>query len=177
MKLADANVTQKFKLTVLVLCAILTFATIWLTPNIYAKQNGNNTTTCTLHKSVFLGFPTWYKYLKGQPETVTPESQINTTNKGYSGGVNTVTSCVPQFDSISDVWLVVAAVIDMLLYLGGLGAVFMVIYGGVRYTTSMGSPEATAQARNTIIYALIGLVIAISASFIVTFIAQAVGAS
>ena len=177
MKFNYVGIVQKIKLMALVLCAALTLTAVWLAPNIYAKQNGNNATTCQLPHSVFLGFPTWYKYLKGQPETVTPESQINTSNKGYSGGANTVTSCVPQFGSISDVWLVVAAIIDMLLYLGGLGAVFMVIYGGVKYTTSMGNPEATAQARNTIIYALIGLVIAITASFIVTFIAQAVGAS
>ncbi|MCL4358018.1 pilin, partial [Patescibacteria group bacterium] len=93
-----------------------------------------------------------------------------------TGSTGSSTSCQPKFDSLSDVWLVVAAVIDMLLYVGGIGAVVMVIYGGVKFTTSMGSPEATASARKTIIYSITGLIIAISASFLVTFIAKSVGA-
>ncbi len=123
----------------------------------YASSNA-----CTLSSRTFFGIPTWYEYLSGHSETITTTSGTSTT-------------CSPQFNQLKDIWLIVAAVVDMLLYIGGIGAVLMVIYGGVRFTTSMGNPEATAQARNTIIYSVAGLLIAISASFLVAFIAKSVG--
>jgi len=48
-------------------------------------------------------------------------------------------------------------------------AVLMVTIGGFRYVTSEGNPENTKKARSTIVYALIGLVVAISAEAIVSF--------
>ena len=45
-------------------------------------------------------------------------------------------------------------------------AVFMIVYGGLRYITSSGHPEKLALAKRTIIRSLIGLVIIISASSI-----------
>jgi len=108
-------------------------------------------TACSA-KGSFFGLPKWYAYL---PLTK---------------------NCSPQFNSLSDTWLVVAAIIEMLLRIAAIGAVFMVIYGGVSYTTSMGNPEETNKARSTIIYSLVGLLITISAALIVTFIANSIGA-
>ena len=55
---------------------------------------------------------------------------------------------------------------------GVLGAVALiyVIIGAFNFVTSQGDPQATSKARNTIIYAVIGLVIAISAEAIVDFV-------
>jgi len=47
--------------------------------------------------------------------------------------------------------------------IAGLAAVIFVIYAGIKYITSQGSPNETARAQSTIIYALIGLAIAIIA--------------
>ncbi|MGH7238042.1 MAG: Mbov_0395 family pilin-like conjugal transfer protein [Candidatus Saccharimonadales bacterium] len=52
---------------------------------------------------------------------------------------------------------------------GGLSVLFIVI-GGFRYILSAGDPQDAAQAKNTIIYAVIGLIIAISAYAIVNFV-------
>lgn len=49
-------------------------------------------------------------------------------------------------------------------------AILFVVIGGLRYVISEGDPEATAKARGTIIYALVGLVIAITAEFLVAFV-------
>jgi len=98
----------------------------------------------------FLGFPTWYEYLPGN----------------QAGG-----GCVPALTSLSDIWLIVAAVIEILLRVAGILAVVFVIYGAISYITSQGEPDKTAKARDTIINALIGLAIAISSAALVAFIA------
>lgn len=47
--------------------------------------------------------------------------------------------------------------------------VIYIIIAAIRYQVSLGNPEATTKLRNTIIYAGIGLAIALSAEAIVTF--------
>jgi len=56
---------------------------------------------------------------------------------------------------------------------GGLALIFVVI-GGLRYILSQGDPNATAQAKNTILYALVGLVVTVCAYAIVRFIVSSV---
>jgi len=79
--------------------------------------------------------------------------------------------CTPKITSISQVLLIILAVIDILLAVAGIVAVFFVIYGGVMFITSGGNPEQAKKAQKTLINALIGLVIAISAASLVTFLA------
>ncbi len=51
----------------------------------------------------------------------------------------------------------------------GIVAVIYIIIAGLQLVTSGGNPEAAKKARETIIYAVIGLVVCISAEVIVTF--------
>lgn len=53
-----------------------------------------------------------------------------------------------------------------------LGAVslIVIIISGIRLMTSSGDPQATTKARNTIIYAAVGLAVAISAYTIVSLV-------
>ena len=51
----------------------------------------------------------------------------------------------------------------------GAVAVLFVVIGGFRYVISSGDPEDAANARKTIIYAIIGLIVALAAEAIVTF--------
>ena len=48
--------------------------------------------------------------------------------------------------------------------------VLMIVIAGFRLTIAQGSPQETTKARNTIVYALIGLVISLSAEAIVAFV-------
>jgi len=54
----------------------------------------------------------------------------------------------------------------------GLIAVIVIMIAGFRFITSSGDPNTITSARNTILYAVIGLVIAVIAQLIVVFILQ-----
>ena len=70
----------------------------------------------------------------------------------------------------------VGNILNVVYSLIGIVAVVFVIIGGFKYMTSQGEPGRVQQAKNTILYALIGLVITISAFAITAFILQALGA-
>lgn len=65
---------------------------------------------------------------------------------------------------------VIGAITDLLLYLAGAIAVVMIILGGIRYASSNGDQNAVTGAKNTIMYAVIGLVVTILAYAIVHFV-------
>lgn len=67
-----------------------------------------------------------------------------------------------------------AKVINILSLLAGVAAVIMLIIGGFKYVTSSGSPEAAKSARNTITYAVIGLVIVAISQLIVHFVLHSI---
>lgn len=54
--------------------------------------------------------------------------------------------------------------------LAGILSVLFVVIGGLRYTLSGGDPSQIKQAKETILYALVGLVLAISAFALVSFV-------
>jgi hypothetical protein len=99
--------------------------------------------------SRFLGFPTWYEYLSG-------------------------TCANPKITSINDVWLIVAAIIEILLRIAGMAAVALIIFAGFQYITSEAEPDTVNKARKTIINALVGLAISILAATIVNFTAGSI---
>jgi type IV secretory pathway VirB2 component (pilin) len=49
-------------------------------------------------------------------------------------------------------------------------AVLFIVIAGLRFITSQGNPQEVAKARNTIVYALVGLLVALSAEVIVSFV-------
>lgn len=49
-------------------------------------------------------------------------------------------------------------------------AVLFIVIGGFKYVQSQGDPQETAKARNTIIYAVVGLIVAILSASIVGFV-------
>jgi hypothetical protein len=60
--------------------------------------------------------------------------------------------------------------IELTLMTLGILAVLMVVIGAIRYAASRGEPDQVATAKNTIIYALVGLIIAMFALVIVRFV-------
>ncbi|RKW03785.1 MAG: hypothetical protein D8B38_01315 [Candidatus Saccharimonas sp.] len=61
-------------------------------------------------------------------------------------------------------------IINIMLYALGAIAVIMIVVGGIRYTTSNGDSNGIQSAKNTILYAVAGLVVAILAYAIVNFV-------
>jgi cytochrome bd-type quinol oxidase subunit 2 len=64
----------------------------------------------------------------------------------------------------------IRTIINVLSVIIGAIAVIMIIIGGFRYIVSAGNAEQAKSARNTILYAIIGLVIVALAQIIVHFV-------
>jgi hypothetical protein len=59
---------------------------------------------------------------------------------------------------------------NVLIFLTGAIAVLMIIIGGVRYVVSGGDQGSISGAKNTILYAVIGLIVAVAAYAIVNLV-------
>ena len=68
-------------------------------------------------------------------------------------------------------------VTNTILYIVGIIAVIMLIIGGIKYVVSGGDAKKVTDAKNTVLYAIIGLVIAFLAFAIVNFVISALPAS
>ena len=64
----------------------------------------------------------------------------------------------------------VVFIINWLLVLAALAALVFLIIGGVRYIVSQGDDEAAEKAKNTILYAIIGLIVIGLSAVVVNFI-------
>lgn len=64
-------------------------------------------------------------------------------------------------------------IVNILLYVLGAIAVVMIVIGGIRYTTSNGEASQIKSAKDTILYSVIGLIVAIMAYAIVNFVVGA----
>ena len=67
----------------------------------------------------------------------------------------------------------IKTIVNMLLFILGAIAVVMIVIGGIRYTTSNGDSSAVTSAKNTILYSVVGLIVAIMAYAIVNFVVGA----
>lgn len=123
-------------------------------------------------KGSILGLPPWYKYLDVGPKDIK-------NSKGQSVGVDKCAIKGPLNDPSDEKsgldWgkaggKVGLAVVDILLRVGGMVAVAFVIYGGVRLTLSGGEPDKFKQAKDTVIHAMIGLVIVLVSTAAVNFV-------
>lgn len=105
----------------------------------------------------FFGIPVWYKYLV----------------KNASPG-----AC--DFQNLQ-VWppdklvLILVALLDIILRIAGMVSIGFIIYGGISYVLSQGEPDKTKEALQTIINALIGLVVALISVAIVSFLGNRLG--
>lgn len=103
----------------------------------------------------FLTFPAWYRGLSKNDckDMMSPDDV---------GGISTY------------IWTIVLNVIEIAVQVVGYLAIFYIIYGGFRYITSAGAPEAHAAAMKTILNAVIGLAVAICSIAIVRLMAQVI---
>ena len=99
-----------------------------------------------------------------------------------TGGLKSADSCAKGvqeenggptslFDGDSPIF---TTAINIMLFIIGILSVIMLIYGGIRYVLSSGDAGSVQNAKNTIMYAIIGLVIAILAYAIVNFVIHSI---
>ncbi len=69
---------------------------------------------------------------------------------------------------------VIQNVVQIVITILGAVALLMITIAGFQYVLSRGDPQKVAQAKNAIIFAVIGLLVAIFAQIIVSFVVRAV---
>ena len=69
---------------------------------------------------------------------------------------------------------IITTVTNILLFVAGALAVIMLIWGGLRYTVSGGNAASVTAAKNTILYAIIGLIVAFLAFAVINFVLGAI---
>jgi hypothetical protein len=122
---------------------------------------------CT--KTTFLGLVPWYQFLD-LAQDVNGRCAVTNFNPSSPGGVQPT-----LLGSNSALLRIGLAIVDDLIRVAAFVAVGYIIYGGILYMTSQGAPDMTKKGQQTIINALIGLVTAIMAASIVTFIGNKLG--
>lgn len=70
---------------------------------------------------------------------------------------------------------VVGRLINVFLFVIGALSVIMIVHSGLKYTTSRGDPEQIKSAKNTLLYAVTGVIVALLAYSIVNFVVGAFG--
>jgi hypothetical protein len=82
-------------------------------------------------------------------------------------GCTTGQTNLPQVAASSDTLKLVLQLVFGII--GALTVIFIII-NALRYSTSLGDPQANAKIRNSLIYAAVGLAVVVSAEVIVTFV-------
>jgi len=104
----------------------------------------------------------------------------NSTGSYINQGVNTSfgkTGCGSVQSGSTNLASIAKTVVNIFSLLVGIVAVIMIIYGGFRYITSGGESGAVGNAKNTIIYAIIGLILVALAQTLVHFVLNAASGS
>ncbi|HEY4963498.1 MAG TPA: pilin [Candidatus Saccharimonadales bacterium] len=81
--------------------------------------------------------------------------------------LDTTQNCSSGSQTVNNV---AAEAIRVLAYIIGIASVLMIMFSGFKFITANGDPQAVSTARNTLIYAIIGLVVAVLAQFIVSHV-------
>ncbi|MFA6082436.1 MAG: pilin [Patescibacteria group bacterium] len=80
-------------------------------------------------------------------------------NKELGSGLKYYTKLVPVLDSGWSIGNIIDTVLNILFYVGGVVAIIFLLWGGISYIASAGDESKATKARNTILNAIIGIVI------------------
>lgn len=101
---------------------------------------------------------------------VTPIAYADTdicNNSQVPKDVRAASGCDGEVNELPDS---IENIVSAVIVVAGIVAVIFIIVGGVQYMTSSGDPSKTKKAKDTILYACIGLVICALAFAIVNFV-------
>ncbi|MEO5627555.1 MAG: hypothetical protein ABIQ89_01565 [Candidatus Saccharimonadales bacterium] len=88
-----------------------------------------------------------------------------------SSGASTATACQQSnYNPVSGSGSILARATQLVAVFTGVASVIAIIIGGFQYVTSGGDSQKTAKAKSVILYAVIGLVVAVSAQTILVFV-------
>ena len=111
------------------------------------------------------------------PAVASAQAQSPSIQTGLCSGSNLTasdpTNCDPQAsagEATSTVNTIITTVINIFSLVVGVVSVIMIIIGGLKYITSGGDSGNVSGAKNTILYAIVGLVVVALAQIIVQFV-------
>lgn len=108
-------------------------------------------------------------YVAAMPNTtVVADSSFKQDACNGLSSISSADSCGNA--STTSTFNIIKNVINLLSMLVGVVAVIMFIVGGFRYITSAGDSSKVSSAKNTLVYAIIGLVVVALAQAIVLFV-------
>lgn len=108
------------------------------------------------------------------PTVVAASASQNAACSGLSQVDNsTSATCSNLSNGATSVNSVIRNSVNILSYIVGVAAVFMIIYAGFRYTTAAGDSGRISSAKNTLIYALVGIAVAALAQVLVHTVLKA----
>jgi len=84
----------------------------------------------------------------------------------YMLGQNITYDALPQTPANE---ALIKRILSLVFIATGAIAVMMVVIGGLKYASSQGDPQNISKAKNTILYAIVGLVVSIFSLTIVSF--------
>lgn len=70
---------------------------------------------------------------------------------------------------------IIPRIINIMLFIVGILSIVMLIFGGIRYTISNGNKSKVEDAKNTILYSIVGLIVAILGYALVNWVIGVVG--
>lgn len=100
-------------------------------------------------------------------------ANAQTCSTDGSGGLSSGADCARGTGQSSDLFGdagIFRKITNVLLFIIGAISVIMLIIGGIRYVVSGGDSGAVTGAKNTILYAVIGIVVALLAYALVNFV-------
>ena len=104
-------------------------------------------------------------------------AQCDTGNLSISSGADCARGNQLPQDLFGGESSIFSRVTNILLFLVGAISVIMLIIGGIRYVISGGDQAQVTSAKNTILYAIVGIVVAFLAYAAVNFVTQALAGS
>lgn len=105
----------------------------------------------------------------------TPTHQIQCGINAAAGQTKNGCNAPDKKDTATSLNNLIAKIVNLLSSALGVVAIIMIIVAGFRYVTSGGNEEAVKSAKRTILYAIIGLVVAFFARLIVHFVLGSAG--
>ncbi|MEP6710460.1 MAG: hypothetical protein ABJA64_01970 [Candidatus Saccharibacteria bacterium] len=90
-------------------------------------------------------------------------------DQGIGDGASSAQGKDQQSDLFGDTGIF-KIITNVLLFIIGAISVIMLIIGGIRYTVSGGDSAAVTSAKNTILYAIVGIIVALLAYALVNFV-------
>lgn len=114
-----------------------------------------------------IGFTIAFVGLLGVSSLAAASLLTSDASAQVSSGINAATTSEMQGKSVNST---VGSIVNILLWVVGILSVTMIVWSGFKYITSAGDTSKLASAKSTLIYAVVGLIIAILAYAIVTFV-------